>query len=138
MAIIIGIIKYLASLIADFATPTSLRSAILNLQNGSGNTALHWAALNGHLQAVKILIAAGANSFVRNKAGHDAVYEAEINSKEDVVEWLLKEGDLDAEAADDDANLRDGDGRKDPNTEMRVSSMEESVSPAKIHKDDKF
>lgn len=121
--------KYLASLITDFATPTSLRSAILNLQNGSGNTALHWAALNGHLEAVKILIAAGANSFVRNKAGHDAVYEAEINSKEDVVDWLFKEGDLDGEAADDDdATLRDGDGRKDSDTEMRVSSMEESVS----------
>lgn len=131
--------KYLASLMTDFATPTSLRSAILNLQNGSGNTALHWAALNGHLEAVKILIAAGANSFVRNKAGHDAVYEAEINSKEDVVDWLFKEGDLDGEAADDDdATLRDGDGRKDSDTEMRVSSMEESVSPAKIHKDDKF
>lgn len=139
MAIVIGIIKYIASLIADFATPTSLRSAILNLQNESGNTALHWAALNGHLQAVKILIAAGANSFVRNKAGHDAIYEAEINSKEDVVEWLLKEGNLDVEAADaDDATLRDGDGRRDPNTKMRVSSTEESVSPAKIHEDDKF
>lgn len=131
--------KYIASLTTDFATPTSLRSAILNLQNGSGNTALHWAALNGHLEAVKILIAAGANSFVTNKAGHDAVYEAEINSKEDVVEWLFKEGDLDGEAADDDdATLRDGNGGKDSDTKMRVSSMEESVSPAKIDKDDKF
>ena len=56
-----------------------------------------------------------------------------------MVEWLFKEGDLDAEAADDDdATLRDGDGRKDSDTKMRVPSMEESVSPAKIHKDDKF
>ena len=27
-----------------------------------------------------------------NKAGHDVVYEAEVNGKQDVVEWLLKEG----------------------------------------------
>ena len=27
-----------------------------------------------------------------NRAGHDAVYEAEGNGKEDVVEWLLAEG----------------------------------------------
>lgn len=27
-----------------------------------------------------------------NKAGHDAVYEAEANGKETVVEWLLTEG----------------------------------------------
>lgn len=89
----------------------------MDLQNRSGNTPLHWAALNGHLEAVKILIATGANSSVRNKAGHDVVYEAEINSKEDVVEWLLKEGDLDEEVANDDDNddhatLGDGDEGK--------------------------
>lgn len=151
--IIIGILSYLASLVADPATPPSLRSAILNLQNRSGNTALHWAALNGHLEAVKILVASGANSSVRNKAGFDAVYEAEINSKEDVVEWLLKEGNLDEEAAsnDDDDNgdddddhhdatLRDGNERKnseDKSMRGPPPPLEESVSPANNHdKDD--
>ncbi|KAL8858545.1 MAG: hypothetical protein Q9178_004839 [Gyalolechia marmorata] len=62
-----------------------------NLSNTSGNTPLHWAALNGHLDAVKILIAAGADPAIRNNAGHDAVYEAERNGKQEVVEWLLKE-----------------------------------------------
>lgn len=118
--ITIGILSYLASLVADPAAPPSLRSAILNQQNRSGNTALHWAALNGHLEAVKILVASGASSSVRNKAGLDAVYEAEVNSRGDVVEWLLKEGNLDEEAANDDdddydhdATLRDGDERND-------------------------
>lgn len=64
----------------------------INLPNKSGNTPLHWAALNGHLDAVKILIGAGAIPAIRNTAGHDAVYEAERNGKQDVVEWLLKEG----------------------------------------------
>ena len=26
-----------------------------------------------------------------NAAGHDSVYEAEVNGKDEVVEWLLKE-----------------------------------------------
>ncbi|KAL8840805.1 MAG: hypothetical protein Q9176_003652 [Flavoplaca citrina] len=64
----------------------------INLINKSGNTPLHWAALNGHLDAVKILIGAGADPALRNTAGHDAVYEAERNGKQDIVEWLLKEG----------------------------------------------
>ncbi|KAL8801793.1 MAG: hypothetical protein Q9200_006817 [Gallowayella weberi] len=64
----------------------------LNLPNFSGNTPLHWAALNGHLDAVKILIGAGADPAIRNNAGHDAVYEAERSGKKEVVEWLLKEG----------------------------------------------
>lgn len=145
--IIIGILNYLASLVADPAAPSSLRSAFLNLQNRSGNTALHWAALNGHLEAVKILVASGANSSVRNKAGFDAVYEAEINSKGDVVEWLLKEGNLDEEAANDDdddddhdATLQDGNERKhsdDKSMRGPPPLLEESVSPANNHdKDD--
>lgn len=64
----------------------------LNLQNASGNTPLHWAALNGHLPAVKLLIEAGADPTVINKAGKDAVYEAEANEKNEVASWLLTEG----------------------------------------------
>jgi ankyrin repeat protein len=63
--------------------------ALLNAVNEAGNTALHWAALNGHLESVKMLIGAGADITIFNKAGHDAVFEAEINDKKDVVDWLL-------------------------------------------------
>ncbi len=35
---------------------------------------------------------AGADPTLTNKAGHDAVYEAELNGKEKVVEWLITEG----------------------------------------------
>ena len=64
----------------------------LNLQNTSGNTPLHWAALNGHLPAVKLLIEAGADPTVMNKAGKDAVHEAETSEKNEVATWLLTEG----------------------------------------------
>ncbi|MCJ1271808.1 hypothetical protein MMC22_011713 [Lobaria immixta] len=68
------------------------RAPTLNVQNASGNTPLHWASLNGHLEAVKILMAAGADPSVTNQAGHDAVYEAEINSEDAVVKWFLTQG----------------------------------------------
>ena len=64
-------------------------SGLINAVNDAGNTALHWAALNGHLECVKLLVQAGADVTIINKAGHDAVFEAEINDKGDVVEWLL-------------------------------------------------
>ena len=70
----------------------SSQAISLNLQNASGNTPLHWAALNGHLPAVKLLIEAGADPSVMNRAGKDAVYEAEVNEKDEVAAWLLTEG----------------------------------------------
>ncbi|KAF2734617.1 ankyrin [Polyplosphaeria fusca] len=63
--------------------------ALINALNGAGNTPLHWAAVNGHLQCVKMLIQSGADVTIINAAGHDAVFEAEINDKQDVVDWLL-------------------------------------------------
>lgn len=35
---------------------------------------------------------AGADPAIKNKAGHDAVYEAETGEKEKIVAWLLSEG----------------------------------------------
>ena len=73
-------------------SPFPTESNIINAQNSSGNTPLHWGSLNGHLEAVKVLVAAGADPAMVNKAGHDVVYEAEVNGKEEVVGWLLTEG----------------------------------------------
>ncbi|KAK6356819.1 hypothetical protein TWF718_001160 [Orbilia javanica] len=69
--------------------PSSYLHTLLNFPNESGNTPLHWACLNGHIQAVKALVEAGADPGVLNAAGHDCVYEAEVNDKSNVVEWVL-------------------------------------------------
>ncbi|KAJ5177157.1 uncharacterized protein N7482_003034 [Penicillium canariense] len=53
------------------------RTAFINHRNHSGNTPLHWAALNTHLECVKGLVEAGADVAIKNDAGHDAVFLAE-------------------------------------------------------------
>jgi ankyrin repeat protein len=101
-------VKYLLSL---FDSTAAERRAYVNRQNQSGNTALHWSALNGHIGIVKLLLAGGADASILNTSGHDAVYEAEMNDKQDVAEYLLKEalglekaigGDLEGKEEEDE------------------------------------
>jgi hypothetical protein len=67
-------------------------NSVVNSQNKSGNTPLHWAALNGHLQAITLLLNQGADPSILNAAGHDALFEAELNERQQAVEVLLAEG----------------------------------------------
>ncbi|KAA6413505.1 MAG: Ankyrin repeat-containing protein [Lasallia pustulata] len=100
-------LKFLLSLLPrPPQTPSATDPNVINAQNSSGNTPLHWASLNGHLEAVKILVAAGADPALANKAGHDVVYEAEVNGKQEVVEWLLKE----ANGLEKGLGVNDGEG----------------------------
>ncbi|KAL4941210.1 hypothetical protein BDV06DRAFT_6947 [Aspergillus oleicola] len=57
-------------------TETEIKETI-NRQNYSGNTPLHWAALNAHIKCVELLVTAGADVSIKNTAGHDAVFLAE-------------------------------------------------------------
>ena len=75
-------------------TPVSL----LTSPNLSGNTPLHYAALNGALEAAKILVSSIPSSDssmreafvkVKNHAGKTAIFEAEIAGKESLVSFLL-------------------------------------------------
>ncbi|AAS53228.1 AFL146Wp [Eremothecium gossypii ATCC 10895] len=79
-------------------------------QNATGNSALHWAALNGHLEVVKLLCDDyAADPFVRNSFGHDAIYEAESCSRDDVEAYFLQKYDI-APTQDDSA----GDAAEGP------------------------
>jgi ankyrin repeat protein len=97
--------------------------AILNAQNKAGNTALHWAALNGHLEAVKVLLEEGSDPTITNQRGHDAVYEAELNDKKEVVEWVLKEG---GEGLESGVAGEGGEGEADEDAD-EVDPEEENV-----------
>ena len=113
-------IKLLLSYVQDKATPVG--SELINAINEAGNTPLHWAALNGHLESVKLLVQSGADVTIINKAGHDAVFEAEINDKKTVVDWLLEtveelekgigqSGERDNEDEDEGVERKDSSGR---------------------------
>jgi len=82
----------------DILTYTlALSPALITRANAAANTPLHYAALNGHLDAARLLLAhfVGPAADVleyltaKNAAGHDAAFEAESAGKEDVVNWLL-------------------------------------------------
>jgi hypothetical protein len=114
--------------------------AIINAQNQAGNTALHWAALNGHLEAVKVLLENGGDPTITNARGHDAVYEAELNDKREVVEWVLKEGGegleegvsgVTADAADEEP----ADEEAVDNTNEGESKLGKDLEHLDIHED---
>ncbi|KAB8265092.1 hypothetical protein BDV32DRAFT_62932 [Aspergillus pseudonomiae] len=81
-------------------------AAVINHRNHSGNTALHWAALNTHLECVKALVGAGADISITNDAGLDPVFLAER------ADWSTEEqGEEQDEAeAEVKAEAQDGEG----------------------------
>ncbi|KAK5056665.1 hypothetical protein LTR84_012197 [Exophiala bonariae] len=99
------IVTYLLSLLVPSASlhgshsgTTADKSApqLVNHRNVSGNTPLHWAGVNGHLEVVKKLVQAGADATIINAAGRDAVVESEASAKDGAAEcavWLLKNCD---------------------------------------------
>lgn len=83
----------------DVAEDGVMVSSLVNHTNKEGNTPLHWAAYNGHLEVVKTLLGAGADMWVKNSAGHLAMFEAERADKNDVVQHLLEAGGKEVEKA---------------------------------------
>ncbi|PGH28783.1 hypothetical protein GX50_08471 [[Emmonsia] crescens] len=77
---------------------------IINHRNNSGNTPLHWAALNTHLDCVKALVSAGADITAKNDAGHDAVFLAERS------EWAALPADDEKEGQGEEEATMNGIG----------------------------
>ena len=69
----VAILKHLLSLLSTSPKP----SPLVNHANVEGNTPLHWTALNHHLACLQLLVSAGADPSLVNKAGYDSVFEAE-------------------------------------------------------------
>lgn len=61
----------------------------MDAQNEFGNTGLHWAALGGHLELVKLLVAEGASPAVANDKNYVPLDSASFGEKHDVVDFFL-------------------------------------------------
>jgi ankyrin repeat protein len=132
----IDIIRLIFSTSAEKPEP-----ALLNAVNDAGNTPLHWAALNGHLESVKLLVQSGADVTIINRAGHDAVYEAEINDKNEVVDWLLgaveelengigQTGETEAGDADEDMDEADAEAKGEQAQDNNASAQGTAAASA--------
>ncbi|KAL2424301.1 hypothetical protein ABEF95_008404 [Exophiala dermatitidis] len=123
---------------------TSSTSSLINRQNVSGNTPLHWAAINGHLEVVKALVAAGADPSIVNAAGRDAVVESECSANkgaEECANWLLKNceglergvgGGDEAQAADttmDDVEVENGEAAGEAEDGVERGQGENQTQP---------
>jgi len=100
----------------EAAKGSKAETLFVNRQNSQGNTPMHWAAYNGHLQVVKALIDAGADMWIKNQAGHLAMFEAERAEKNEVVQYMLDAGGRKVEqtgtegisSADEEVDMHDG------------------------------
>lgn len=96
----VAIVRYILGLVKD-NNPEELH-AFVNKQNETGNTALHWASLNGKLEVVELLCDEfEADPFIKNSFGHDSIYEAENHGKETLEEYFLKKYDISPGNQDD-------------------------------------
>lgn len=88
---------------------------IVNHRNHSGNTPLHWAALNTHLDCVKALVEAGADVSTKNDAGLDAVFLAERTA------WST--GEVKEDDGDEEAEAQAGGEREGEEEESNAGPM---------------
>lgn len=120
-------IKHILSFLPKPASGTAPPHPLIAHKNTAGNTPLHWAALNGHVKIVEVLVlTANADPTVTNDAGHDPVYEAELNEKMDVVEWIL--GNC--------GGVEEGVGVKQERETNGESSVQEGIEKLDLYKGD--
>ena len=75
----------------------TLRADLDSCCRHTGNTALIKASINGHIDIVVALIAAGANVNTANKAGNTAIYWAKCNGYTKIVNFLIANGAVEPE-----------------------------------------
>jgi ankyrin repeat protein len=72
-----------------------------NITNEQGNTALHWACVNGHGEAATRLLAAGAKTTLVNAGGRTALDEAMHNDRQACVDAIITASGVEEEEEDD-------------------------------------
>jgi ankyrin repeat protein len=83
-----GDLEYMSQIISE-CRERSLPAPI-HWKTSTGNTALHMACANGHINTVSFLLDNHASCSVQNDQGNSALHWAAMNGHLDVVELLLK------------------------------------------------
>jgi ankyrin repeat protein len=96
-------------------------------KNSSGNTPLHWACLNNHVDTVKLLIEKGADMFIKNNAGKDSIWEAQQRENEELVRWLLAFGEerIEGQVTEDDVEGIEADDNIQDEIDKGIKSLTE-------------
>jgi ankyrin repeat protein len=69
--------------------PKEEKQAFLDEPNEHGNTGLHWAALGGHLETVKLLMDQGASPALANERNYVPLDLANFNDHAEVAQYFL-------------------------------------------------
>ena len=77
-----GHLECMAFFLAHCQPPT------INLPNGEGNTAIHWACVAGQLASVRLLLEAGAKVALENGKGRTPICEAQQHSRRAILEYF--------------------------------------------------
>ncbi|EPE09130.1 ankyrin repeat containing protein yar1 [Ophiostoma piceae UAMH 11346] len=110
------------------------RKAFVDASNSHGNTALHWAALNGHLKVVQLLIEYGSASPLEvNDKDLMPLELAMLNNQERVIKYLMDKaeaGSAEAEAKEKAAAEKEAAAKKEAETETetKLSSATEELT----------
>lgn len=86
--------QVLASISGQKSLNSSARDDPFSYRNMAGNTALHMACANGHVEIVKILLDNSSLLAVNsaNNEGNTALHWASLNGHEEIVKLLLSKG----------------------------------------------
>jgi len=82
-----GNVNYINRLIKDYG-----KALKINWQDGTGNTALHYASLQNHPQAVTLLLSNGADANVSNLQGDTPLHLASRKNLIEVIQILISHG----------------------------------------------
>ncbi|CAN8096253.1 unnamed protein product [Discula destructiva] len=85
-----GNLELVTALLSHFsAASKELKQTFLDACNEFGNTGLHWAAMGGHLEVVKFLVAEGASTAIANDKNYIPLDLASFAEKMNVVDYFL-------------------------------------------------
>ncbi|KAL8404191.1 hypothetical protein RB594_009159 [Gaeumannomyces avenae] len=114
------IVKSICTHLASLPKPED-KKAYLDAGNEYGNTGLHWAAMGGHFEVVKTLVAEGAAPALANDKNYVPLDLAGLNDHRAVVDYFLDQAralevEEEAGAADGAAaavgDMEIGDGKR--------------------------